>query len=151
MATRSKRTDKPPTPFTSWRHCGVAGFLLFAVAIAVGILAGRVVGEQGGWIAGFLAGALVALVRISWPLRHTIWFWAAVAVFIAADVLAVGDVDWSFTARWNGHSMSGLATADLSVMMAIIYGLYRLHYGAPAAPIEDDPEQPDYGDRDLNL
>ena len=143
--------DKPRTPFMSWRHWGIAGFLLFAVAIAVGISAGSIVGEQGGWIAGFLAGALVALIRISWPLRHTLWFWATVAVFIAADILAIGDIDWSFTAKWTGHSMSGLATLDLSLMMAIIYGVYRLHYGAPAEAIEDVPDQPNYGKRDINL
>jgi hypothetical protein len=143
--------EEPHTPFMSWRHWGVAGFLLFAVGIAVGISAGWVVGEQGGWIAGILAGALVALIRISWPLRHKGWFWAAVAVFVAADVLAVGDVDWSFTDKWNGHSMSGLAMLDLSAMMSVIYGLYRLHYGAPAKVIEDVPDEPNYGDRDFDL
>jgi hypothetical protein len=129
----------------------VAGFLLFPVAIAIGLLVGYVGGEQRGWIAGFLVGALIALIRVSWPLRAKYWFWAAVTAFAASDVLAVRLVDWSFTADWNGHSMSGLAVLDFGVMMAIVYGLFRLNYGPQVALFGEDPEDlPDYAERNID-
>lgn len=130
----------------------MAGFLLFPVAIAVGLLAGYFGGEQRGWVAGFLVGAIIALVRVSWPLRKTTWFWMAVAAFSVVDVLMLSLVDWSFTAHWNGHSMSGLAVSDLAVMMTIVYGLYRLNYGAPAALFEEDSgDLPHYAKRNIEL
>jgi hypothetical protein len=115
-------------------------------------LVGHVGGEQRGWIAGFLAGTLIALIRVSWPLRAKYWFWVAVAAVAIADVLAVSLIDWSFTADWNGHTMSGLAVLDLGVMMTIIYGLYRLNYGPPAALFEEDSgDLPDYAERKIDL
>lgn len=130
----------------------MAGFLLFPVAIAVGLLAGYFGGEQRGWVAGFLVGAIIALIRVSWPLQKTTWFWMAVAAFSVVDVLMLSLVDWSFTAHWNGHLMSGLAVSDLAVMMTIVYGLYRLNYGTPAALFEEDSgDLPDYAKRNIEL
>ena len=143
--------EEPVSPFSSWRRWGVAGLLLFPLAAAVGLFAGHVGGEQRGWVAGFLAGTLIALIRVSWSLRAKSWFWVAVAVFAVADVLAVSFVDWSFTADWNGHTMSGLAVLDLGAMMGIVYGLYRLNYGAPSQAFQEDAgDLPDYADRDLD-
>jgi hypothetical protein len=145
-------TEKPASPFSSWRRWGLAGFLLFPVATAVGLFVGHLAGEQKGWIAGLLAGALTMLVRIAWPLRAERWFWIAVAAFAAIDVLATDLVDWSFTETWNGHTFSGLGVLDLGAMMAIVYGLYRLIYGAPAEVFQEDAEDlPDYSTRDLEL
>ena len=113
---------------------------------------GHLAGEQRGWIAGLFAGALIMLIRISWPLRATIWFWGAVAAFAVADILAVELVDWSFTEKWDGRTFSGLGMLDLGAMMAIVYGLYRLNYGRPSEAIEEDPgDLPDYANRDLDL
>jgi hypothetical protein len=144
-------TEKPRAPFSSWRRWGIAGFLLFPLAAAVGLFVGELGGEQRGWIAGFLAGTLIALVRISWPLRAKPWFWVAVAAFAAGDALAIGLVDWSFTENWNGHTFGGLATLDVGAMMAIVHGLYRLNYGPPAKLFEEDPgDLPDYAEREID-
>ena len=130
----------------------MAGFLLFPVATAIGLSVGYVGGEQRGWIAGFLVGTLIALVRVSWPLRTKRWFWVAVAAFAVADMLAVSLVDWSFTADWNGHTMSGVAVLDFWVMMAIVYGLYRLNYGPPSEVFQEDTgDLSDYAERDLDI
>jgi hypothetical protein len=145
-------TEEPRRPFSSWRRWGLAGFLLFPLATAVGLFVGHLGGEQRGWIAGFLAGALIALVRIAWPLRAKYWFWVAVGGFAAVDILAVGMVDWSFTENWKGHSFGGLATLDVGAMMAVVYGLYRLNYGRPAELFEEDAgDLPDYSERDISL
>jgi hypothetical protein len=129
----------------------MAGLLLFAVGTAVGLLVGYISGEQRGWIAGFLAGTLIALIRISWPLRAKSWFWVAVTAFAVVDVLAVSLVDWSFTEHWNGHTMSGVAVLDLGAMLVIVYGLYRLNYGPPATLIQEDSEDlPDYAERNID-
>ena len=144
--------EEPRTPFSSWRRWGLAGFLLFPLATAVGLFVGHFGGEQRGWIAGFLAGALIALVRIAWPLRTKPWFWVAVAFFAVADISAIVLVDWSFTENWNGHTFGGLATLDVGAMMAIVYALYRLNYGSPAEPFQEDTgDLPDYARRDLDL
>jgi preprotein translocase subunit SecE len=144
--------EKPVTPFSSWRRWGTAGWLLFLIATAVGLFVGHVGGEQRGWVAGFLTGALVAAIRVSWPVRHELWFWATVAAFVSVDALAIAFVDWSFTEKWNGHTFAGLATLDVGAMLAIVYGLYRLNYGRPAEPIEEDPaDLPDYADRDQDI
>ena len=130
----------------------MAGFLLFPIATAIGLLAGHIGGEQRGWIAGSLVGALIALIRVSWPLRSKYWFWVAVAAFAVTDLLVVSLINWSFTADWNGHTMSGLAVLDFGAMMAIVYGLYRLVYGPPAALFEEDPgDLPDYAERNIDL
>ena len=130
----------------------MAGFLLFPVAAAIGLLVSYVGGEQRGWIAGIFVGALIALIRVSWPLRARSWFWAVVAAFAAADLLAVTLVDWSFTTDWNGHTISGLAALDFGVMMAIVYGIYRLKYGTPAQEFAESPDDaPNYSQRDLDL
>jgi hypothetical protein len=145
-------TGKPRSPFSSWRRWGIAGFLLFPVAAAVGLCVGHMSGEQRGWIAGGLVGALIALVRIAWPLRAKRWFWAAVAAFAVVDFLAVGIVDWSFAKNWNGHTFGGFATLDLGAMLATVYGLYWLNYGAPAQLFEEDVgDLPDYAERDNDL
>jgi hypothetical protein len=130
----------------------MVGLLLFPLATAAGVLVGHFGGEQRGWVAGFLAGALIALVRIAWPLRSKYWFWVAVAAFAALDISAVELVDWSFTENWNGHTFGGLATLDVGAMMAIVYGLDRLIYGRPADLFEEDAgDLPDYARRDLDL
>jgi hypothetical protein len=130
----------------------MAGFLLFPLATAVGLLVGRAGGEKRGWIAGFLAGALIALIRIAWPLRGKPWFWVAVAAFAGVDISAIGLVDWSFTENWNGHTFGGFATLDVGAMMAIVYGLYRLNYGPSAQLFEEDAgDLPDYAERNLDL
>ena len=144
-------TESPDTPFTSWRRSGIAGILVFGIGIPVGFSIGFVAGEPRGWIAGGLAGALTALIRISWPLRKEPWFWGVSTVFAAADVLAVISTDWSFTDNWNGHEFGGLIVLDLGMMMAIVYALYRLRYGAPAKAIADEPDEPSYSGRDTNL
>jgi hypothetical protein len=144
--------EEPFTPFSSWKRWGLAGFLLFGVATVVGLFVGHFGGEQRGWVAGFLVGSLIALIRVSWPLRAKSWFWVAVAMFAVADILAVSLIDWSFTADWNGHSMSGLAMLDFGAMMAIVYGLYRLNYGAPAETFQEDTaDLSDYAERDLDI
>jgi len=97
-------------------------------------------------------GALIMLIRISWPLRSTLWFWGAVAAFAVADILAIELVDWSFTEKWDGHTFSRLGVLDLGAMMAIVYGLYRLNYGPPAEAIEEDlGDLPGYAQRDIDL
>ena len=141
--------ENPRTPFESWRRWGGAGFLLFGLAGVVGLSVGILVGEDRGWIAGGLVGSLIALIRISRPVRKEPWFWATVAVFAAADILAIIRFNWSATHAWTGRAYSGLIALDLGVMMAIIYGLYRLLYGPPAEIIEDIPEEPRYGERDI--
>jgi hypothetical protein len=144
-------TARPRTPFTSWRHWGVAGLLVFGIGILVGLSVGLLAGEQRGWIAGGLAGALTALIRISWPVRKEPWFWGITTLFAAADAVSVYDVNWSFTDSWNGHEFSGLVVLDLCLMMAIVYALYRLNYGAPANVVADEPDEPSYSERDINL
>jgi hypothetical protein len=136
----------------SWRHYGVADFFGLLGMIAVGIVVGVVAGDRLGWTTLLLLGALLCLIRISWPLRHALWFRSTIAVFFAADVAALAFVDWSFTDNWNGHALVGGTLLDLYTMMAIIYGLYRLKYGSPVDPIEDDPDElPQYADRNLDL
>jgi hypothetical protein len=122
------------------------------LAIAVGLLIGQLGGEQRGWIAGLFAGALIMLVRIAWPLRAERWFWIAIAVFAASDVLATMSIDWSFTEKWNGHTYSGLGVLDLGAMMAIVYGLYRVIYGPSAEVLQNDSgDLADYAQRDLDI
>ena len=144
-------TETPRTPFTSWRHWRVADFFIFGVGIVVGVSVGMLFGERQGWMAGGFAGTLAALVRISWPLRKERWFWGVATFFAAADALAVSNVDWSFTQKWNGHEYTGLLVLDLGLMMAIVYGMYRLRYGTPAAAIDEEADEPAYSQRDLEL
>lgn len=45
--------------------------------------------------------------------------------------------------------MAGLVTLDFGAMMAMVYGLYRMHYGAPVALFEEDvADLPRYSDRE---
>jgi hypothetical protein len=141
--------DKPRTPFISWRRWGIAGFVALGLIGVVTLLVGILVGEDRGWMAGGLIGALTALIRVSWPLRKEAWFWGAVGVFAALDVFALIHFDWSATHSWSGHAFGGFILLDIAVMMAIVYGLYRLIYGAPADVIEDVPEEPSYAERDI--
>jgi hypothetical protein len=143
------RADKPRTPFVAARR--TEGFIIGGAAIAAAILVGIFVGEDKGWIAGCAAGAIAALIRISWPLRKERWFWAAMAGFTAANAFAVEHFDWSFTHSWSGHLVSVLMIIDIAVMMAIIYGLFSLIYGAPSEAVADLVEEPTYSERDLDL
>jgi hypothetical protein len=145
-------TEKPRTPFMTWRHWGIAGVLVFIIGIAVGLLVGLLGGEQRGWIAGALAGALAAVTRISWPLRHERWFWAAVTAFLGVDILAMTFADWSFAETWPGRAFGGFASLDIAAMLAIVYGIYRLKYGAPKKHFEESPDDlPQYSGRDIDL
>jgi hypothetical protein len=140
-------TLKPSTPFVAFSRAEgliVAGLAIIA---AVGVL----VGEDKGWIAGIFAGALAATIRISWPLRKEPWFWATIVVFAGLNAFAVVNLDWSFTHAWSGHAISGLMVIDIGVMISIIYGLYRLIYGAPTEVIAEAHDEPRYGERDINL
>jgi len=107
-------------------------------------------GEQQGWIAGGLAGAFAALIRISWPVRRERWFWAVATFFAAGDALAVHFIDWSFTDKWNGHEFSGLILMDFGIMMAVVYGVFCIRHGRPANVIADEPDEPNYSDREIN-
>ena len=144
-------TEMPATPFTRWRRWGIAGFLVFGIGIAVGVPVGFLMGDQRGWIGGGLAGALTALVRISWPVRKEPWFWGVSALFAAGDVMAVYRIDWSFTESWNGHSYSGLMVLDLFMMMAAVYALYCLRYGLPRKAFAEEPDERNYGERNIKL
>ena len=134
----------------SWRHWGVAEVVLFGVAIAAGLAIGFVMGEQRGKIAGVFAGALIAVIRVSWPVRREPWFFATVVAFIAGDALAVVYVDWSFTKSWTGHVFGGFWLLDFVAMLAAVYGIYRLKYGVPLEVIENSPDDlPRYSERDI--
>jgi hypothetical protein len=141
--------DKPKTPFVELSR--TEGLIIAGVAITAAFIVGMFVGEGKGWIAGCAAGALAGLVRISWPLRKERWFWAAIATFAAVNVSAVEYFDWSFTRSWSGHSVSVLMLIDGGVMMAIVYGLFCLIYGAPSEAVADLVEEPTYSQRDLDL
>jgi cation transport ATPase len=142
-------TDKPQTPFVEFSR--MEGFIIGGVAIVAAILVGIFVGEDRGWVAGCAAGALAAVIRISWPLRKEHWFWAAMAGFTVANAFGVEFFDWSFTHSWSGHSVSGLMVIDIAVMVAIIYGLYCLIYGAPSKAVADLVDEPTYSQRDVDL
>ena len=129
----------------------MAGFLLFPIATAIGLLAGHIGGEQRGWIADPSSRSHCVDPRFL-AAQVKYWFWVAVAAFAVTDLLVVSLINWSFTADWNGHTMSGLAVLDFGAMMAIVYGLYRLVYGPPAALFEEDPgDLPDYAERNIDL
>jgi hypothetical protein len=40
---------------------------------------------------------------------------------------------------------------DIAIMIGIIYIAYRLKYGAPTELVDDAPDDPRYGERDLDL
>ena len=145
-------TEKPHSPFSTWRRWGVAGFVVFGLAIGVDLFAGWLIGDGRATIAAAFVLSLTALIRVSWPLRREGWFWATVAALAATDIATIAYVDWSFTKEWTGQSFGGFAAADFWAMMAIVYGLYRLNYGPPVEPFEEDAgDLPDYADREFDL
>jgi hypothetical protein len=142
-------TEKPRTPFIATTRA--EGLVVGGAAIAFSILAGIFVDDDRGSIAGISTGAIAALICIAWPVRKEFWFWIAVAIFIALHVFAVAHFDWSFTHAWSGHAISSLIFPDVAVMMGIVYGLYRLKYGAPTELVADLPDEPRYGEREIDL
>ncbi len=139
-------TDKPKTPFIATTK--TEGVVVGGLALAVTLLVGFFIGEDRGWIAGLSAGTLAILIIACWPVRKQRWFWGAVATFLALHVFAIVRFDWSGTHSWSGHQLGGLMFVDFLIMMSIVYGLYRLIYGAPTEIVADLPDEPRYGARD---
>lgn len=141
--------DAPKAPFLAATR--TEGLILAGFLIAVSIFVGTFIGGDEGDVAGLSAGAMMALIRISWPVRKEPWFWTALASFIAIHVFAITQVDWSFTRDWSGRAFSSLMVPDLAAMMAVVYALYRLKYGKPAEVIAEQPHEPGYAERDIDL
>jgi hypothetical protein len=123
-------TDQPVPPFYApprWESAliGIAalgGYLLLAYWL----------GEGRGTVAGgFLAAFLVAL-RICWPLRKQIWFWTVFLALAVIHALAVSGFEWSAAAHWTGPTFMPFMAADIALVLAVIYSIYRWRYGVPA-------------------
>ena len=142
-------TDKPRSPFIGTTR--TEGAFVAIGVVAFTILASSFLGEDKGSVAGIAAGALACFVIVSWPLRKERWFWALFGIFTGVNAFAVMRFDWSFTDDWSGHAFASLLLPDLAVMLAIVYGLFRLIYGRPTELVEELPGQPRYDQRDLDL
>jgi hypothetical protein len=144
--------DKPTTPFLTWRQLGISGIAVGILSVAVGIAVDVLADEGRGWAAGGLAFGLAAVIKIAWPLRNEPWFRATVAAFATLDVAALTGIDWSATHSWSGSALGGLLSLNVTVMMAIVYGIYRLKYGTPAQQFAESPDDaPNYSERDIDL
>jgi hypothetical protein len=144
--------EKPTTPFLTWRRLGISGIGVFVVSVVVGIVIAALSDEDRGWAAGSLAFGLAALIKIAWPLRNETWFRATVAAFATLDAAAIMGIDWSATHSWSGSALGGLLTLNITVMLAIVYRIYRLKYGTPAQEFAASPDDaPNYSERDIDL
>jgi hypothetical protein len=144
--------QKPTAPFLTWRRWGISGIGLVVASVVVGIVISVLVDEDRGWAAGGLAFGLAALIKIAWPLRNEAWFRATVAAFATLDIATIIGIDWSTTHSWSGSAFGGFLRLNLIVMMAIVYGIYRLKYGTPAQEFAESPDDaPNYSQRDLEL
>jgi hypothetical protein len=142
----------PRIPFKDPRR--VAGWVPLAGTIMLAIALSYFMDEAKGWVTACATGALSTLIQFAWPMRKVVWFWLVVAAFAAAHIWAVLYFDWSWVvAEHSGVKLLGtLMALDFGGMVALIYGIYRLRYGAPAKSVEESIDDlPRYSDRDINL
>ena len=132
---RVATSEAPRTPFKA--PTNAANWLLSFGIVAVCVGLSYLTGEARGWAAGLSFGALALLVQIAWPLRRETWFLLTLAALIGVHAAGFVYLDWSWVEKRDGLKLLGqLVVVDLFVMMAIIYGLYRLKYGTPVEAIE---------------
>jgi hypothetical protein len=89
-------------------------------------------GDPGrGTVAGAFFGALVACIRICWPLRREVWYNVIMAVLIVFHVVAAFYFNWSMAAQWTGFLFMPFMAADIILILGMVYIMYRLLYGPP--------------------
>jgi hypothetical protein len=138
-------TGAPASPFYApprWEGAqigvgGLIGYLLLAYFL----------GEGRGTVAGGFVTSFAVALRICWPLRKQIWFWLAILVLAALHVLAVVLFKWSAAADWKGPTFMPFMAADIVLILAVIYFIYRSIYGTPAQLVTE-PEPRYAGDGD---
>jgi hypothetical protein len=128
----------PASPF--YAPARWEGALIATGAFIGYLLLAHLFGEGRGTAAGgFLTSFAIAL-RICWPLRRQMWFWLAMIGLGALHVFALVVFDWSAAADWTGLTYSPFILADVTLLLTIIYFIYRSIYGAPAQlVIEPEP------------
>lgn len=145
--------ELPRTPFKN--PSNATSICVQLAILGVCFALSYLLGEGRGWAAGMGVGAIAILIELSSPLRKQAWFWSAVVVFVASHVWAVLSLDWSWAGpsdpRRAGKGLIAVFWADLGTMTAIVYGVYRAKYGAPAEACEPSIDDlPTYGRRDLD-
>jgi hypothetical protein len=145
-------SERPQTPFQG--PTDATNIIIQLTTLGVCIALAYLIGEARGWASGMSIAAIAILIELSWPMRREAWFWCAVSAFAAIHVCALLSLDWSWVAPTDQHrsgkGLIGLFWIDLGVMMASVYGLYRLKYGKPAQAIEPSVDElPRYSDHDM--
>jgi len=122
-------TNAPAPPFSApsrWEGALIGlGALLAYFALAF------VLGEARGTIAGAFACSFALAARISWPLRRQVWFWLTIGVLAALHIAALTLFNWSTAAQWTGLTFIPFAMADTTILLVIIYIVFRSIHGVP--------------------
>ena len=127
--------NAPEPPFVAparWE-----AILPIAFAICVDLIFDWLGQTDRGTIAGAFTLAFICSLRMSWRLRRATWFWITFATLSALHV-AVLALPWSGASKWNGSMLIPFATADLIVVMAVIYLVYRQVRGRPEQLFADE-------------
>ena len=124
------------------------GALIAVIGIAGYVLLAQLFGEGRGTVAGGFVVSFGVAVRIGWPLRKKVWFWATMLVLAALHVLLVVRFKWSAAADWKGPTFMPFMAADIALILAVVYLIYRWRYGVPTElvgePVPRYADESDY-------
>lgn len=102
-------------------------------------------GQSGrGTVAGAFFGALALAIRFCTPLRKERWYRLTLAGLIAIHVALTVAFQWTFASNWTGLVVMPFMATDITLILVIIYVLYRAIHGVPSQLFEEiDPDYPE--------
>ena len=108
------------------------GAVIAIGAFLVFVLLTRLFGGGRASIAGAFVDCFGLAVRICWPLRQKVWLWIVMLALAGLHGAVLAFFDWSAAARWTGFTMMPFMTADITLVLGVIFLIYRTVYGPPA-------------------